>query len=234
MKPALCKKSLYVQTSWAPVCMAQAAGSLSRREPLPGTQMAITVPRGRQEYVGIRGPVHSTGPGKCRSGRGQGRFLAPLATPLLAQCRNPSVFPASVLSTSVPGAPGRAKRRAAREGSSAGKSPTHACLLLRPQGLLLHPPGPTLTPPARLGDRGGRQHLDGPHHHSQAPFPGSSMAGASGHLALYQRPSSLCIRHWCQPLLRGDPSDAGAHLGPTGFPTHPLPTPSTELPQISG
>lgn len=51
---------------------------------------------------------------------------------------------------------------------------------------------------------------------------------------VYQRPSSLCIRHWCQPLLRGDPSDAGSHLGPTGFPTHPLPTPSTELPQISG
>ena len=71
-------------------------------------------------------------------------------------------------------------------------------------------------------------------HHSQAPFPGSSMAGASGRLALYQRPSSLRVRHWCQPLLRGDPSGAGSHLGPTGLPTHPLPIPSTELPQISG
>ena len=63
MESVFFKKSLCVLTSWAPICMAQGAGSLcvSRRKPLSDTLMAVTVTRGWQDYVGIRGLVYSVG-----------------------------------------------------------------------------------------------------------------------------------------------------------------------------
>lgn len=63
MESVFFKKSLCALTFWAPIRMAQGAGSLclSRRKPLSGTLMAVTVTWGWQDCVGIRGLVYSAG-----------------------------------------------------------------------------------------------------------------------------------------------------------------------------
>lgn len=63
MESVFFKKSLCALTFWAPIRMAQGAGSLclSRRKPLSGTLMAVTVTWGWQDCVGIRGLVCSAG-----------------------------------------------------------------------------------------------------------------------------------------------------------------------------
>lgn len=58
----------------------------------------------------------------------------------------------------------------------------------------------------------GSPHPDGPP--NQAPFPRSSRAGASGHVASSYPLSSVHAGRWCQPIRRGNPSDTGLTVSP--------------------
>lgn len=103
--------------------------------------------------------------------------------PALEPLRPPSQRPQQ----SVPGP--RTRGEGDGQSRSRGRHTPDLHRRLRPQGQGLHPPCTTQTRPARLGDRGGVHIRMGPPH--QVPFPRSSRAGASGHVAS-SYPSKLC------------------------------------------
>lgn len=183
-----------VCTSRVPVCMALGAGSPSgqkgaspgrRPSPCPG----LTRTRRRRRS----GPPHGAWEVSLWKWAGLTAHSSPHASgPALEPLRPPSQRPQQ----SVPGP--RTRGEGDGQSRSRGRHTPDLHRRLRPQGQGLHPLCTTQTRPARLGDRGGVHIRMGPPH--QVPFPRSSRAGASGHVAS-SYPSKLCA---CRAVVSAD------------------------------